>query len=73
MHRVFSMEEAYQLALKVEEKKVKFAFTKPKGHAMIWLDHVQKTREKERKDKIRTWSKMEKNLWDFFFASRLRP
>jgi hypothetical protein len=56
-----------------EEKKVIFSCTKLKGHAMIWWDHVKKNRTKKGKDKIRTWSKMEKKLRDFFFASRLRP
>jgi hypothetical protein len=49
-----------------EEKKVKFACTKLKGHAMIWWDHVQKDRTKKGKDKIRTWNKMEKKLREKF-------
>jgi hypothetical protein len=37
-----------------EEKKVKFACTKLKGHAMIWWDHVQKERVRKGKEKIKT-------------------
>jgi hypothetical protein len=50
-----------------EEKKVKFACTKLKGHTMIWWDHVQKYRVRKGKDKIKTWRKMEKNCESFFF------
>ena len=49
-----------------EEKKMKFACTKLKGHAMIWWDHLQKERVKKNKDKIKKWSKMEKKLREKF-------
>ena len=50
----------------IEEKKMKFACTKLKGHAMIWWDHVQKDRTKKGKSKIKTYDKMEKKLREFF-------
>ena len=49
-----------------EEKKMKFACTKLKGHAMIWWDHLQKERVRNGKEKIRTWIKMEKRLREKF-------
>jgi hypothetical protein len=62
-----TMEFFFEWKPMTEEKKVKFACTKLKGHAMIWWDHVQKDRKKKGKDKIRTWNKMEKNCENFFF------
>jgi hypothetical protein len=51
----------------LEEKKLKFACTKLKGHTIIWWDHVQEDRVRKGKEKIKTWSKIEKQLRDFFF------
>ena len=47
-----SMEKFFEWKPMMEEKKVKFACTKLKGHAMIWWDHVQKDRTKKGKEKI---------------------
>ena len=49
-----SMEKFFEWKPMIEEKKVKFACTKLKGHAMIWWDRVQKDRTKKGKDKIKT-------------------
>ena len=49
-----SMEKFFEWKPMTEEKKVKFACTKLKGHAMIWWDHVQKDRTKKGKEKIKT-------------------
>ena len=49
-----SMETKIEWKPMIEEKKVKFACTKLKGHAMIWWDHVQKDRTKKENDKIKT-------------------
>ena len=35
---------------------------KKKGHAMIWWDDLQKEKTRKEKEKIKTWSKMEKKL-----------
>lgn len=51
-----------------KENKVKFAFTKMKGHAMIQWDHVQKDKTKKGKEKIRTWKKMKKKLQEKFLS-----
>lgn len=45
-----------------EEKEMKFACIKLKGHTMIWWDHLQKERTRKGKEKIKTWSKMEKKI-----------
>ena len=64
-----SMELFFEWKSMIEEKKVKFACTKLKGHAMIWWDHVQKDRTKKEKTKSKPrkrWRKgCEKNscLW----------
>jgi hypothetical protein len=36
----------------IQEKKVKFACTKLKGHATFWWDHIQKDRPKKGKEKL---------------------
>ena len=51
-----------------KEKKMKFAWTKLKGHAMIWWDHLQKERTRKEKEKIKTWSKMGKKLKENFLS-----
>ena len=61
-----SMEKFFEWKPMIEEKKVKFACTKLKGHSMIWWDHVQKDRTKKGKYKIKTWKKMEKRLREKF-------
>ena len=39
-------------------KKVKIAFTRLKGHALLWWEHLQTNRQRRGKKKIRTWPKM---------------
>ena len=46
-----SMESIFEWNPMTEEKKMKFACTKLKGHAMIWWDHVQKERTKKENSK----------------------
>lgn len=41
-----------------EDKRVKFAATKLKGHALLWWDSVQADRKKMNKTPIRLWSRM---------------
>lgn len=41
-----------------ENKKVKFAVTRLKGHAAIWWDEVQTLRTRKGKSKIKQWDKM---------------
>ena len=49
-----SMETFFEWNPMTEEKKMKFACTNFKGHAMIWWDHVQKDITKKGKSKIKT-------------------
>ena len=41
-----------------EERKVKFAVTKPKGHASIWLNGMQIERRNQGKVPIKNWDRM---------------
>eukprot|EP00253_Pinus_taeda_P016710 PITA_16710 len=41
-----------------EDKRVKFAATKLKGHALLWWDSVQADRKRMNKSPIRQWSRM---------------
>ena len=41
-----------------ENKRVKFAVTRLKGHAAIWWDEVQTSRTRKGKYKIKQWDKM---------------
>lgn len=56
-----------------EEKKLKFACTKLKGHAMIWWDHVQQDRAREGKDKIRIQEKYGEKVVQKIYSLGLRP
>ena len=41
-----------------DKKKVKFAATRLKGHAALWWDKLQLSRERKGKPKIKKWEKM---------------
>ena len=41
-----------------ENKRVKFAVTRLKGHAAIWWDELQTSRTRKGKSKIKKWDKM---------------
>ena len=45
----------FEWKLMTKEKKMKFACTKLKGHAMIWWDHLQKERVRNGKEKLDRW------------------
>ena len=49
---LISMEICFEWKPMTEEKKLKFACTKLKVHAMIWWDHVQRNKARKGKDKI---------------------
>ena len=42
----------------LDNRKVKIAITKLKGHASLWWEHLQTNRQRRRKEKIITWLKM---------------
>eukprot|EP00253_Pinus_taeda_P013296 PITA_13296 len=45
-----------------ENKRVKFAVTRLKGHAAIWWDELQTSRTRKGKSKIKQWDKMVSKL-----------
>jgi len=45
-----------------DEKKVKHAMTKLKGHATLWWDELQVGRRRKGKSKIKSWDRMVANL-----------
>eukprot|EP00253_Pinus_taeda_P029901 PITA_29901 len=49
-----------------EDKQVKFAATKLKGHASLWWDSVQAERKRLHKQPIKKWARMEAKLKEKF-------
>eukprot|EP00253_Pinus_taeda_P002747 PITA_02747 len=49
-----------------EDKQVKFAATKLKGHASLWWDNVQAKRKRLHKQPIKKWARMEAKLKEKF-------
>eukprot|EP00253_Pinus_taeda_P019571 PITA_19571 len=49
-----------------EEKQVKFAATKLKGHVSLWWDSVQAERKRLHKQPIKKWARMEAKLKEKF-------
>eukprot|EP00253_Pinus_taeda_P004110 PITA_04110 len=49
-----------------EDKQVKFAATKLKGHASLWWDSVQAERKRLNKQPIKKWARMEAKLKEKF-------
>jgi hypothetical protein len=45
-----------------EEKKVRHAITRLKGHATLWWDELQAERRSKRKHKIKNLDRMEANM-----------
>lgn len=56
------MEKYFEWSSLIEEKKVKLACTKLKGHALIRWDHIQAKCQRKGKEHIRSWEKMKKKL-----------
>ena len=52
-----------------EDKKVKFAVTKLKGHAALWWDGVQEERRRVGKQHIKSWTRMMAKLKGKFLPS----
>lgn len=45
-----------------ENRKVKIAVTKLKGHALLWWDQLQTKKKQRGKENIKTWEKMIGNM-----------
>eukprot|EP00253_Pinus_taeda_P030848 PITA_30848 len=55
-----------ELRLLNEDKQVKFAATKLKGHASLWWDSIQAERKRLHKQPIKKWARMEAKLKEKF-------
>eukprot|EP00253_Pinus_taeda_P007008 PITA_07008 len=64
-----SMEKFFDYEETEDEKKVKFAVTKLKGHAALWWDGVQAERRRLGKQPIKNWSRMVGKLKGKFLPS----
>jgi hypothetical protein len=61
-----SMDKHFDFSEVPEDKKVKFAVTRLKGHALLWWDGVQAERRRLHKQPIKSWSRMIAKLKDKF-------
>ncbi|MCQ8811516.1 hypothetical protein NQU36_26265, partial [Escherichia coli] len=64
-----NMEKFFDYEETEDEKKVKFAVTKLKGHATLWWDGVQVERKRLGKQPIKNWSRMVAKLRGKFLPS----
>ena len=55
---ISNMEKFFEYENTPDNRKVKIAVTRLKGHASLWWEHLQIDRQRRGKEKIRTWSKM---------------
>ena len=58
MDWISDMEKFFEYENTPNNRKVKIAVTKLKGHASLWWEHLQTDRQRRGKEKIRTWPKM---------------
>ena len=52
-----------------EDKRVKFAVTRLKGHVALWWNGVQVERRRDGKQPIKNWSRMVAKMRGKFFPS----
>ena len=69
MNWINNMEKFFDYEEMEDEKKVKFAVRKLKGHAMLWWDGVQAERRRLGKQPIKNWSRMVAKLKGKFLPS----
>ena len=55
---ISNMEKLFEYENTPDNRKVKIAVTRLKGHASLWWEHLQIDRQRRGKEKIRTWPKM---------------
>ena len=58
MDWISDMENLFEFENTPDNRKVKFAITRLKGHASLWWEHLQSDRQRRGKEKIKTWLKM---------------
>ena len=56
------MEKFFEYENTPDNRKVKIAITRLKGHASLWWENLQTDRQRRGKEKIRTWPKMVKKV-----------
>jgi len=59
---VQALERIFELKDYNDEKAFKLAILKMKGDASLWYEHLKKSRAREAKSKIKTWSKLKKHI-----------
>lgn len=62
MDWILEMEKYFNFESIVEERKVKYVFTRLKGCASLWWEHLQVDRKRRGKEKIKTWDQMTAKL-----------
>ena len=55
---ISDMEKFFEYENTPDNRKVKIAVARLKGHASLWWEHLQTDRQRRGKEKIRTWVKM---------------
>ena len=55
---ISDMEKLFEYENTPDNRKVKIAVSRLKGHASLWWEHLQTDRQRRGKEKIRTWLKM---------------
>ena len=55
---ISDMEKFFEYENTLDNRKVKIAVTRLKGHASLWWEHLQTNRQRRGKEKIKTWPKM---------------
>ena len=55
---ISNMEKFFEYENTPDNRKVKIAVTRMKGHASLWWEHLQTDRQRRGKEKIKTWPKM---------------
>ena len=63
---VQALERIFELKDYNDEKAFKLAILKLKRYASLWYEHLQKSRAREAKSKINTWSKLKKRMNKIF-------
>ena len=66
---ISNMGKFFEFESTPDNRKVKIAVTRLKGHALLWWEHLQTNRQRIRKEKIRTWPKMVNKIKNKFLPT----
>ncbi|GKV27101.1 hypothetical protein SLEP1_g36308 [Rubroshorea leprosula] len=67
---LYTVECVFELKDIPDDKRVKLVAIKLKKHASIWWENLKRSREREGRNKIRTWEKMRRELTRKFLPDR---